>query len=577
MATMIPAVLSDDTRSDAERDLFHQFKTAPNTSDWVVLHSLNLTARNKKPYGEIDFVLLVPGGGIFAIEVKGGGIRCENGSWSSIDRLGQRHSLNRSPFKQAQEGMWQLRAHLASALGVAAVDKLVFGSAAIFPDTDFTIESIEWAAYEVLDRRKCTMDLILGLKAMMAGHARRLNMEAKVFDASQLKVVRRILRPDFECVISASTTLKHVEQQILRLTEDQFGALDSFQFNNRLLCEGPAGTGKTMLALELARRETSQGRRTLLLCFNRLLGSWLTSQALGIPGLTAGSFHLLGKALIENQRLVADFAAAALQPSFWRHEFPALAWQAIEERNEKFDTLIVDEAQDLASPLELDVLDAWTTGGLNAGRWAMFADFQRQAIFGSGADREHLYGRTKQLTCWQLRMNCRNTKRIARETALLSGFDRPPYRMGQIDGVPVDASFYADDEEAAEKLAERINKLLADGVSPDDIVVISNRKFASSCAVKARHGMGFLLVEGDEVPLRSRVPVIPFVTVQAFKGMESQVVIMCDITAMEEPVHQSLLYIGMSRARLQLILLMKAELRSAYDECRARRFTTDWK
>ena len=35
------------------------------TKDWVVLHSLGLSNRGSKPYGEIDFVALIPRSGAF--------------------------------------------------------------------------------------------------------------------------------------------------------------------------------------------------------------------------------------------------------------------------------------------------------------------------------------------------------------------------------------------------------------------------------------------------------------------------------------------------------------------------------
>lgn len=305
MSKMIPSFLSDDTRSDAERDLFVALRDAPGTEDWVVLHSLNLTARNKKPFGEVDFVLLVPGCGVFAIEVKGGGIECSDGVWTSVDRKNSRWPLKRSPFKQAQEGMWQLRDCLHKAVGASVMDKVVFGSAAIFPDTDFKTTSPEWAEWEVLDKRACSRGFVTALGKMMAGHAARLRLDGTAFTPPVLSQARKVLRPDFECVMVAGTTLKLVEQQLLKLTEEQFGALDLMKFNERMLCQGAAGTGKTMLAIELARREARSGRKTLLLCYNRLLGTWLAGQTKGEPNLAAGSFHQIGRECIETQGLLA--------------------------------------------------------------------------------------------------------------------------------------------------------------------------------------------------------------------------------------------------------------------------------
>ncbi|MEI8012623.1 MAG: nuclease-related domain-containing protein, partial [Candidatus Omnitrophota bacterium] len=73
MARMYPSYFLDSC-SNAERRLFSLFKSDPATADWVVLHSLGLSSRGKKPYGEIDFVILIPNEGIYCLEVKGGRI-----------------------------------------------------------------------------------------------------------------------------------------------------------------------------------------------------------------------------------------------------------------------------------------------------------------------------------------------------------------------------------------------------------------------------------------------------------------------------------------------------------------------
>ena len=55
---MIPIDFDDSTTSAAERKLFELLKHDPETAEWTVLHSLGLARRGRKPFGEIDFVVL---------------------------------------------------------------------------------------------------------------------------------------------------------------------------------------------------------------------------------------------------------------------------------------------------------------------------------------------------------------------------------------------------------------------------------------------------------------------------------------------------------------------------------------
>ena len=70
MARMIPPACAAKTPA-GERDLFNKLRDDPDTSGWVVLHSLDLKKHQSKIEGELDMVVLVPRLGVLCIEVKG--------------------------------------------------------------------------------------------------------------------------------------------------------------------------------------------------------------------------------------------------------------------------------------------------------------------------------------------------------------------------------------------------------------------------------------------------------------------------------------------------------------------------
>jgi hypothetical protein len=105
---MIPGRV-DATTPASERRIYDLLRCDPDTKDWIVLHSLGLAKRGSKPYGEIDFVVLIPGAGIVCLEVKGGRVRCESGIWYTRNRDDEEAALAKSPIMQARDGMFAVR------------------------------------------------------------------------------------------------------------------------------------------------------------------------------------------------------------------------------------------------------------------------------------------------------------------------------------------------------------------------------------------------------------------------------------------------------------------------------------
>ena len=103
MAKMIPPHWHDKTPRSEQR-VFSLLQNDPQTEDWVVLHSLNLKQSGTRPYGEVDFVVLIPGAGVFCLEVKGGRVACKDGAWTTTDASGATFALKRSPFSPGSGG-----------------------------------------------------------------------------------------------------------------------------------------------------------------------------------------------------------------------------------------------------------------------------------------------------------------------------------------------------------------------------------------------------------------------------------------------------------------------------------------
>lgn len=580
---MIPSRYDESTRSAAEKGLFDRLARDPDTEGWVVLHSLGLSERQGRPYGEIDFVVLVPGSGVLCLEVKGGRVRCEGGEWTVQDRTGATHTMRRSPFLQAREGMFALRDALLSHFGQGHdVVRVPMGYAVVFPDVEAPPPTPEFELWEVAGRSQLRAPVSEVVRRMLRGQRRRLgeHVDGGLLTERLVGQVRQTLRPDFEVVVTRATRIARVEEKLLRLEADQYDVLDRIHENPRCLVRGAAGTGKTVLAVEHARRAARDGLRVLLVCYNRLLGDRLAAQFDGPGGVTVGSYHRVLRRLILSSSLADEFCEdeSRMTPAELFGEAYPLYGELLS--SQEYDVVVVDEAQDLANDRVLPVLNAHLRGGLAGGHWAFFGDFSRQALFGPDAAAgagEVLDAYVPHYTRERLTTNCRNTRQVGEETALLSGFDEPPFRFCRVEGLSVDYRYWRGARQAG-TLDRVILEHLDGGGDAADLVVLSPLDFGRSAASSLDGGDAYRIVDVREPgeTRRGAVPAVAFCTVQAFKGLESPVVILCDIEAVDDREPQSLLYVGMSRARSHLSVLLHERTRPAVTRLTTRRLLAGW-
>ncbi len=567
MARMIPPYVPPECTSPGERALFERFREEAGTSEWTVLHSLGVARHPSRLAGEVDFLVVVPGEGVLCVEVKAGGVRREGGMWV-YGGGGSVHASGTGPFRQAADGMHAIRRYLA---GVdPSLNRVLFTSAVVFTSVTFDETSPEWFPWQVVDR--ATLDgrsITDCCKAVLqAAHrhtsstpsARWYDSRHSRPDRAQVARIVRALRGDFECPLSTRMRLNEAEREIRSFTEDQFSVLDALEENQQVLVKGPAGTGKTLLALEAARRSVLSGRPTLLCCFNRLLGRWLEREAtlpcMPASGLlTVGTFH--GILL----RLLQLSVPTEARPDFWSATLPETALEySLDGRIPVplFRTAVVDEIQDLLTPEYLDVFDVLLDGGLGTGRWAMFGDLERQSVYGrdgagqQGALQALLRDRSPHHFVLPLRINCRNTAQVTTGVELACALEPGYARILCTDAGPdIEVVFYRKADGQARLLHQKVLALRRD-FRPDEIVVLSTREDAACCAAQVGRDHS----DAGLAPFRTAdrsSSAVGFATIHAFKGLEAPVVVLTDVQTLEGPGVEALLYVGMSRAKYQLL------------------------
>ncbi len=570
MARMVPAVI-DPQAPASERRVFSLLQQAPGTHQWTVLHSLGLSNAYSGEYGEIDFVVLVPDLGVVCVEVKGGGIAHQGGQWSTTNSKGETFALKRSPFRQAKDAMWKLREALDARFGKGAPEtKCPLGWIVVFPDALCPPVSTEFVRGEVIDRADMERDIAACVRD--APSIANLSSRQDLVPPSRALCERLLsfLRPNFERIACVSSNTWDIEQRIRSLTEEQYGVLDAIADNPTCVVYGPAGTGKTLLAVEFARRLASSGMDAVLTCFNWQLGSWLVSvvRDLGPGRVVAGHLHGLLRDRINRSSFASDLTASEKREDgdLYTRTYFELGALAVEEQRERFGAVIVDEVQDIP-PMALAALVQCWTAEQDKPRVLLLGDFTRQALYGNGtSSADEVRGAFGQAPVFGLGINCRNTRRIAIQTDFMSGFAGTRVSPKQPEGDPVEVLFYKGADAGVRALEKIIVGLRRTGFRPCDAVVLGPRRIEASLLSMSKSFGGWQLSE----IARARETELAYSTIHSFKGLERPVVIVVDATTAGTDETDALLYVAMSRARLRLFVLCPEESRVIVEERLAR-------
>ncbi len=510
------------THSKAEKRLFDKLRSldfAENHKLYTAYHSLNLTDHQYKRFGEIDFLITGPAG-IFVLEVKGGRISCHRGRWEFTDRFGRAHQKVEGPFKQAESALHGLIKKLRANLPAQVINQFYIGYGVIFPDQQWNESGAEWDPHTLADARifnnmEHWLLELFHYWQEKDGHQRRP-------DLGTLKTLSRYLRPDFETISPLYVLTSAAEDRATALTEDQMVMVDVVYANERVLCSGGAGTGKTFMAMELARRWTASGLNVLLVCKSPWLKNYL--EPFAIPNLTVS--------------VVDGVKTAGKRTGL-----------------DRFDALIVDEAQDLFEMKSLDRLSSVLRGGIEAGRWCFFHDKNNQSrLLGNFEENAFAYLSMLKTAAVPLRTNCRNTRVILNKVQVTLGADMGVRGTGTGPDI---RETTCRREDAAQVLNQELTTLIEEGgLAPGNITILSPNQFNESCASLLPEQIREKIVILDEFAIRS-LPLqqISFGEIANFKGLENEAVILVDLAPPDMAEDLTMNYVGMSRPRALLSLI----------------------
>lgn len=569
MALMVPDFISEDCRSPAERKLFDKFaRELPD--DFTVLHSLGVARHRYKLYAEADFVLIHPSA-IIVFEVKGGRIARRDGAWYFTDRFGSMHRRRESPMQQAASVTAAIRnavRHLFGQLSPQAT--VAYGSSTFFPDIEFAEVSPEWDLRRIYDAaawhrpmREIVQDAVDYSRAEMQ---RTTSHAPTVLSADQLAKLKEYLRGDFEKVPSLASAVAGHEHEMVRLATPQYAIIDRTAKNLRMVIEGPAGSGKTLIALECARRHAEAGRRVLYVCYNKLLALHLQAYASRnkfTGSLSIGTLH--GHCLSVLREAGVRIPAEVADRELFADEIPRKVAEALASLSglRRWEVLVVDEGQDIASHAPfIRALEGLIEGGFGKGRWIWFED-PRQRIIRHGGS-EPLDLSIFSPSFFTLTKNWRNTDQIATFTSVATTFPLP--ELSGIAG-PTVRTFSGGAEERAKALDATVAALLRDGCRPEHIVLLTARAEQRASFADRTSIAGLKPVPFDPT-LTAESGQIRFSSVYRFKGLEAKVIILADIDELSSVEARREAYVGMSRANSALYVVLSENARVDFENNR---------
>jgi hypothetical protein len=557
----------NDLPSQAEAKVYRVLRDKL-PQDYVVFFQVGWILRREEEQakdGETDFLVCHPDHGYLCIEVKGGGVSFDaaSGEWFSVDRHQQKHPIN-NPIGQALRAKYSIRSKLNEhpRWHDLSLRNVLRGHAVFFPDVGDTnvlgrpdMPTVLIGSAKTLLEPKAWIDSAFAYWGNDAGSFTPIGRRG-------IDVVREVFARSFVVAPLVASLLAEQEARRLVLTKDQMRVLDFLRSHRRVAVSGGAGTGKTVLALEKARRLASEGFKTLLTCYNRQLADHLSSMCAGTSNLDVMSFHQLCHRQVERANrasgrdLVSEAKVTYPGKDLYEVQLPNALGYSLEILPDRYDAIVCDEGQDFREefwvPLEL-----------------LLTNYDSSPLYVFYDDNQNLYARAGTFPIrdepFSLTTNCRNTAPI--HEAAYKHYKGVPVSPPDIQGDDVQFDESSSRDPQAAKINARIVDLIArQGVAPGDIAVLVADALHKAEYYAALRRLPLpkpatWLEEG----VRGKSTVL-IDTIQRFKGLESPIVILWGLDTIDLSQRQELLYVGTSRAKSLLVIVGWAATCAAFKD-----------
>jgi superfamily I DNA/RNA helicase len=530
-----PVVDGQDYKTNPEKIVYDLLK--PLSSKYDIFYSQKFRAESvdERTDYEIDFVMIKPQEAILIVEVKGGLIEY-NGSEKTWYQ--NHNKMKKPPTDQVISCVSSLLKRYPD-----VAKKLPVNWTVCFPQCELLNENSlpTNVNREVIIDQRDLLTIDKKIESLFKSTKQEFYFKKGQSRFEYNRFKQQLLR-GLGFVKRLSTTIELDEKAYIRLSREQYNVFRQATDNKRLVVNGPAGSGKTILAKELAKELLAEGKRVLFLCYNRTLSSVIRQEFRNEWGRDASievsTFHHFARQQINDDIWFQDNKK---EPYFWELLIPSRLESVPTEELDKYDAIIVDEGQDFKL-FWYGLLEKHLEEN---SRFLVFLD-KNQDIFNHFTQLPE----EQKLSHFKLTRNCRNSKEIIRFIADQTGLSSDCFEESPVGDCIV--RNYKNDTEQVKLLRDDIIHLIEnEGLLPSQIVILIHSHKAESCLADVKKIKNYSLISAYR-PQDRRENNILYATVEIFKGLESDVVMLVDNDQIVEDEHAKRLYVEASRAKHRL-------------------------
>ncbi len=535
MATFIPSLKPEDfNNSYGEMKVYEALRSL--SDQYVVFYSLSWVGINEnRTIGEADFVVLHPCKGVLVIEVKSGEIEYKNGEWIQKNTH-MKNAKRIDPLGQARKSQFELLDRLLKSDCDFRLPMMCY--CAWFPSVEMPDEGLlppEAAKEIVLDEK--SLDNPEKAINSCFEYWKKKHRSVRL-NQRQFQEVVDTLCPHFHVVPKLKTREEELDSSYIQLTNQQAALLDFLEEQQTAVVHGLAGTGKTVLAVEKAKRLASENEPVLFLCYNSFLRDVLKDNN-AIPNVTFHNAHSLAFEIMGPSDAPIDVALSKFE-DYLEETFDEDSW--------RYGNIIVDEGQDLDDRLLNRLYEL-----VQKKHGCFYVFYDRNQYIMKNQPPQWIENAECRLV---LHKNCRNTAEVFRTSCSIMGLEKVSYN--EIHGEIPAVKFYQTASEMEAIVSDFMKRVTEEGLLPEDVVVLTAKTVEKSWLdVTKEYG-------GRRLSLTMEPDKVLFTTIRKFKGLEAEAILIIDVpmSSLAAQENRRLLYVGSSRAKNLLNIAMLEDVGS---------------